>query len=121
MNGTYTDWFDIRSGDRRGCVVSPWLVMNGCPHNLKNSGIRMDELSVKCLLYADDQVILVVSACDLQAIVTKINVFVNRRGESVQWRCDLCLVCADSLQDTCRNSNIREWCGLKDVLCRVEM
>ncbi|GBP74482.1 Mariner Mos1 transposase [Eumeta japonica] len=38
----------------------------------------MDELSAKCLLYADDQVLLVPSACELQAMVTKMNDFVKK-------------------------------------------
>ncbi|GBP13423.1 hypothetical protein EVAR_4181_1 [Eumeta japonica] len=39
-----------------------------CLHNLKEyeCGLRMDELSVKCLLYADDQKILAPSACEVQ-------------------------------------------------------
>ncbi|GBP82605.1 Retrovirus-related Pol polyprotein from transposon TNT 1-94 [Eumeta japonica] len=42
-------------------------------------GLRIDELSVKCLLYADDQVILAQSACELQEIVTKMNDSVKRQ------------------------------------------
>ncbi|GBP35088.1 hypothetical protein EVAR_28285_1 [Eumeta japonica] len=39
-----------------------------CLYDLKGyeCGLRMDELFVKCLLYADDQVILASSACGLQ-------------------------------------------------------
>ncbi|GBP24033.1 hypothetical protein EVAR_10134_1 [Eumeta japonica] len=40
----------------------------------------MDDLSVKCLLYTDDQVILAPSACGLQEMVTKVNDFVKKRG-----------------------------------------
>ncbi|GBP55486.1 hypothetical protein EVAR_40279_1 [Eumeta japonica] len=56
----------------------------------------MDELSVKCFLYADDQIILAPSACELHAIVTKmknvkkrdmkVNVSkTNRTGESANF------------------------------------
>ncbi|GBP72288.1 hypothetical protein EVAR_24856_1 [Eumeta japonica] len=66
-----TDWFDIRRGVRRGCVASPWLFnlfMDSCLYDLKEyeRGLRIDELPVNCLLYADNQVILVPSACGLQ-------------------------------------------------------
>ncbi|GBP06323.1 hypothetical protein EVAR_3642_1 [Eumeta japonica] len=59
INGAYTDWFYIRKGVRQGCVASPWLFnlfMDSSPNDLKEyeCGGRMDELSVKCLLYADD-------------------------------------------------------------------
>ncbi|GBP09618.1 hypothetical protein EVAR_66732_1 [Eumeta japonica] len=37
----------------------------------------MDELSVKCLLYADDQVILALSACELQEMVIEMNDYVK--------------------------------------------
>ncbi|GBP76168.1 hypothetical protein EVAR_49965_1 [Eumeta japonica] len=42
--------------------------MDNCLYYLKEyeCGLRMDELSIKCLLYANDQVILVPSACILQ-------------------------------------------------------
>ncbi|GBP64064.1 hypothetical protein EVAR_44147_1 [Eumeta japonica] len=60
INEAYTDWFDIRRGVRQECIASPWLFnlfMDSCLHDLKEyeCGLRM-ELSVKCLLYADNQV-----------------------------------------------------------------
>ncbi|GBP31199.1 hypothetical protein EVAR_21637_1 [Eumeta japonica] len=41
--------------------------IHSCLYDLKEyeCGLRMDELSVKCLLYANDQVILAASACVL--------------------------------------------------------
>ncbi|GBP43005.1 SH2B adapter protein 1 [Eumeta japonica] len=58
------------TGVRQECVTSPWLFnlfTDSCLYDLKEyeCGLRMDELSVKCLLYADDQVILSSSACGL--------------------------------------------------------
>ncbi|GBP77011.1 hypothetical protein EVAR_49572_1 [Eumeta japonica] len=41
----------------------------------------MDELSVKCILYADNQVILGHSACELQKIVNKMNDSIKETGE----------------------------------------
>ncbi|GBP63563.1 hypothetical protein EVAR_61303_1 [Eumeta japonica] len=43
----------------------------------------MDELSVKCLLYADDQEILAPSACGLQEMVNKVNDSVKKRDMKV--------------------------------------
>ncbi|GBP14906.1 hypothetical protein EVAR_75482_1 [Eumeta japonica] len=40
----------------------------------------MDELSGNYLLYADDQIVLPPSACDLQKMVTKINDSVKKIG-----------------------------------------
>ncbi|GBP03576.1 hypothetical protein EVAR_101885_1 [Eumeta japonica] len=40
---------------------------------------------------------------------------------SMKWRCDRCVVCGLSRKDRCRNSDVRERCGLKeDVVTRVE-
>ncbi|GBP55142.1 hypothetical protein EVAR_90163_1 [Eumeta japonica] len=42
-------------------------------------GQRMDEMSVKCLLYVDDQVIFAPSACGLQVMVNKMNDSVKKK------------------------------------------
>ncbi|GBP73435.1 hypothetical protein EVAR_56911_1 [Eumeta japonica] len=66
----------------------------------------MGELSVKCLLYTEDRIILAPSACESQAMIaTKINnstnnITLEKNGyrrrkiliESMQWRCDPCVV-----------------------------
>lgn len=84
INGSYTDWFNIEKGVRQGCVASPWLFnlfMDSCLQDLKGDecGLRMEGLRVKCLLYADDLVLLASSAEELQMMVTKIN-------ESFEWK-----------------------------------
>ncbi|GBP20323.1 hypothetical protein EVAR_10586_1 [Eumeta japonica] len=63
INGAYTKWFDIRRGVGQVCVALPCLfhlAVDSCLYDLKEyeCGLRMDELSFKCYLYADDQVIL---------------------------------------------------------------
>ncbi|GBP01073.1 hypothetical protein EVAR_2334_1 [Eumeta japonica] len=41
--------------------------------------------------------------------------------ESKLWRCDHCVVCVKCLKDKCRNSDVRERCGLKkDVVTRIK-
>ncbi|GBP40273.1 Transposon TX1 uncharacterized 149 kDa protein [Eumeta japonica] len=71
INGTNNVWFDMRRVVRQGCVASLWLFnlfMDSFLHDLKEyeCRLRMDELSVKCLLYANEQVVLAPSACGLQ-------------------------------------------------------
>ncbi|GBP21608.1 hypothetical protein EVAR_9793_1 [Eumeta japonica] len=59
--------------------------MDSCLYDLKEyeCGLRMDELSVKCLLYADDQVILAPSTCGLQKMISKMNDSVKKGGMEV--------------------------------------
>ncbi|GBP78736.1 hypothetical protein EVAR_54547_1 [Eumeta japonica] len=65
-------------GVRWRCVAPPWLFnlfIDSSLYYLKKFkyGLRIDELSIKCLLYANDQVILASSAWGLHVTVTKIN------------------------------------------------
>ena len=88
INGAYTEWFPVERGVRQGCVASPWLFnlfMDNCLTDLKESvfGLRMNELLIKCLLYADDQVLLASSANELQKMVTIMNVALKRKGMKV--------------------------------------
>ncbi|CAG4947225.1 unnamed protein product [Parnassius apollo] len=88
INGVYSDWFGIRKGVRQGCVASSWLFnlfMDRCLQTLKDEecGLRMGELTVKCLLYADDQVIFASSAAELQMMVTLMNWALKERGMKV--------------------------------------
>ncbi|GBP34273.1 hypothetical protein EVAR_13412_1 [Eumeta japonica] len=57
------DCMPLQGSVRQGCVASSWLFnlfIDSCLYDLKEyeCGLRMDEQFVKCLLYADDQVIL---------------------------------------------------------------
>ncbi|GBP47653.1 hypothetical protein EVAR_40049_1 [Eumeta japonica] len=105
----------------------------------------MHELSVKCLLYSDHQVILAPPVRGLQEMANKVNdsvkkrdmkvnvdetkVMVSERGESTI-ECDLLTevempslhsVCGGSRKNRCRNSEVRERRVLKEVVViRVE-
>ncbi|GBP72117.1 hypothetical protein EVAR_55160_1 [Eumeta japonica] len=111
-------------------------------------GLRMYDLSVKCLLCAVDQVILASSTCELQEMETKMNIAIKKRdmkspvstlmvvktryGRSkkkvglMRWKCDIFVVCVECLEKigigkTGRNGDVRERCGLKkDVVTKVE-
>ncbi|CAG4960734.1 unnamed protein product [Parnassius apollo] len=88
INGVYSDWFGIRKGVRQGCVASPWLFnlfMDRYLQTLKDEecGLRMGELTVKYLLYADDQIIFASSAAELQMMVTLMNWELKERGMKV--------------------------------------
>ncbi|GBP89333.1 hypothetical protein EVAR_65165_1 [Eumeta japonica] len=78
INEEYTDWFDICRGVEQKCVTSSWLFIQEYECEL-----RIDELSVKCLMYADDQVILAPLACGLQEMINKMNDSVKKRGMKV--------------------------------------
>ncbi|GBP20598.1 hypothetical protein EVAR_93712_1 [Eumeta japonica] len=72
-------------GVRQECIASPWLLnlfMDSCLLKEYECGLRIDRLSVKCLLYANDQVILVPSACGLQEMyeLVKKPLYSNTRG-----------------------------------------
>ncbi|GBP20885.1 hypothetical protein EVAR_80704_1 [Eumeta japonica] len=94
-------------------------------------------LSVKCLLYADDQVIIAPSACGLQEMVNKMNDSVKKKGMkmnvsktkmTVFQKGDpphvlrfLRSMCGVSLKDKCRNSDVKLRCYLKkDVVTRIK-
>ncbi|GBP81914.1 hypothetical protein EVAR_65091_1 [Eumeta japonica] len=66
-------------------VYLGFTIMDGCLHNMKEHecGLKMDDLSVKCFLYADDLVILTSLACELQETITKMNDSVKKRGRKV--------------------------------------
>ncbi|KAJ2945399.1 hypothetical protein O0L34_g204 [Tuta absoluta] len=88
INGAYTELFNIEKGVRQGCVASPWLFnlfMDSCLEDLKESEccLRMNGLLVKCLLYADDQVILASSAEGLQEMVNIMNEALKKKGMKV--------------------------------------
>ena len=68
-------WFDIQSDVKQGCAMSAWLFnlyLDSCLQGVKqsNMGVKVGDLNVNCLLYADDAVLIVSSECELQALVT---------------------------------------------------
>ncbi|CAG4964250.1 unnamed protein product [Parnassius apollo] len=67
--------FSVQAGVKQGCVMSSWLFilyLDSCLQKLKNSylGVKLGDIKVNCLLYADDAVLIAPSEAELQALVT---------------------------------------------------
>jgi hypothetical protein len=76
INGHVTDWFQIHTGVRQGCVLSPLLYalfINDLVKELNalNRGVEIEEGGKKlsALLYADDIVLLAENKKDLQRML----------------------------------------------------
>ena len=75
VEGELSPWFDVLSGVKQGCVMSAWLFilyLDSCLSSLKESecGVKLGDLNINCLLYADDAVLLASSESELQTLVT---------------------------------------------------
>ena len=80
--------------------------MDSCLTDLKESecGLRINELPVKCLLYADDQVLLASSAEQLQDMGNKrkgMNINVNKTKEIVFERDEDVSLCEVKINNMC--------------------
>lgn len=78
VNGAQTDWFDISRSVSQGRVASPWLFnlfiyISLMDLNYFELGLRLGELSMKCLLHAADLVLLASTVEELQEIVSLMN------------------------------------------------
>ena len=78
LNDLHTDWFEVNSGLRQGCILSPLifnLYINDLAIYLKSFGIDVncDDDNVCILMYADDIVLLAETERDLQILLNAIN------------------------------------------------
>ena len=74
LNDEVRDWFQIDSGVKQGCILSPLLFsmyINDLVNDINclNLGIPIDKDMLTALLYADDGVILAQNTGDLQSIL----------------------------------------------------
>ena len=80
-----TEWFDLSTGVRQGCVMSPILFslfVNGLAReiNKRAVGIAVGDRRVRLLMYADDIALLAETASDLQTMLDVVTTY------SRQWR-----------------------------------
>ena len=78
LNNLHTDWFEVNSGLRQGCILSPLmfnLYINDLAVYLKSLGIGVacDDDTVCLLMYADDIVLLAETENDLQTLIGALN------------------------------------------------
>ena len=78
LNNLHTDWFEVNSGLRQGCILSPLLFnlyINDLAIHLKSFGIGIecDDDIVCLLMYADDIVILAETERDLQILLNALD------------------------------------------------
>lgn len=69
-----SEWFQTSMGVKQGCILSPDLfafLINDLYDNLGNGGVRIEELLIKILLYADDLVIMAEDIAALQEMINK--------------------------------------------------
>ena len=80
-NGT-TDWFQVNTGVKQGCVLSPTLFniyINDLPVSLweVNAPISFGNIKIDALLYADDLVIIADSPRILQSKLNSLSSYCN--------------------------------------------
>jgi hypothetical protein len=78
LNGNMTDWFNVDSGLKEGCILSSIMFniyVNSLIDDINalNIGIDIDNEKLAILLYADDVVLLAENEKDLQKIMDVFN------------------------------------------------
>lgn len=79
-----TDWFDVDTGVRQGCVLSPVLFaifINGLAKTIKESNLGIDigeNLNLSILLYADDIVLISDNCKNLQKMMDLVSSYAYR-------------------------------------------
>ena len=80
LNGLHTDWFNVRTGLKQGCLLSP-LLFNLFNNNLVqtinslNVGVDIDGEKVGILLYADDLVLIAENETNLQLMLDTLGIW----------------------------------------------
>ena len=83
INGHYTDWFDVSSGLKQGCLLSPQifnLYLNDLTLDLEEAGlgIDIDGVNVSSLLYADDLALVAETEDNLQRLLDILSNWCNK-------------------------------------------
>ena len=88
VNEELTDWFDIETGVKQGCILSPILFsmfINDLTIDIKsaNRGINFEGLNISSLLYADDVVVFAEPPQDLQQMLDCIDRWCQKWGINI--------------------------------------
>ena len=78
VNDLYSDWFDVNTGVKQGCILSPTLFglyIDDLAKELNSSAfdVQVKDRNVAALLYADDIVVLAPNAENLQTLIDLIH------------------------------------------------
>ena len=91
VNNEFSNWFDVDSGVKQGCVLSPTLLsmfINDLVDEIKctGKGIRCGGHLILALFYADDVVVFGESEKDLQEMLTNVAEWCNTWGININLR-----------------------------------
>ena len=74
-----TDWFQIGTGARQGCILSPWLFNFYSEYIMRNTGLEEAQAGIKIvgrninnLRYADDTTLMAESEEELKSLLMKV-------------------------------------------------
>ena len=83
INGHMTDWFDVNSGLKQGCILSP-LMFNlfiddlGTMLEHSGKGVSLGNMTLSCLFYADDLILIAETEEDLQQLFDILSIWCDR-------------------------------------------
>ena len=88
INGHMTEWFDVHSGLKQGCILSAllfYLFVNALRTLLEQSdkGITFDGGTLSCLFYADDLLLIMETEQDLQYLFDILSTWCDRHHENI--------------------------------------
>ena len=90
LNGNMTEWFNVNSGLKQGCVLSPVLFnifINNLFTDIKalDIGIDIEGEKIGILLYADDIVLIAENENDLQLLLHILNTRCKHKALNVNF------------------------------------
>ena len=105
VGGQTNDWYEEFVGVREGCVLSPLLYaiyINELPAELDREGcggVRFGTKLVRCLMFADDVVLMATSASELQRMFDVVSRFAHRWRFKFNFGTDktAVMVCGDQI------------------------
>ena len=90
INGCHSEWFDVQTGLKQGCILSPLLFnsfVNDLIHAIRalNCGVPFgDDDSLSILLYADD-IVLLSDVQQMQVMLNCLDTWCKNRGFDINY------------------------------------